>query len=162
MVWGGSETLGGQATILTTRTAGTDADAALANLVADLVTPSAADVAPSSPQQGLTFVLLSPAPPEPESEDARALRLLAVSSIDQRAGLVPVGETPKGVLWRVAGEVAPRASLTAEQGSCSQAITVSQLAVLALALLLAVPTAASRRAARNSPRIVGPTSREAL
>ncbi|MGC5222249.1 glycosyltransferase [Micromonospora sp. DT81.3] len=161
VVWGGSETLGGQATILTTRTAGTEADAALANLVADLVTPSAADVATELAQQGLSFVLLSPAA-EPESEDARALRLQAISSIDQRAGLVPVGETPKGVLWRVAGDVAPRTALTAEQRQVSQTITVSQLAVLALALLLAVPTAASRRAARNSPRIVGPTSREAL
>ena len=76
--------------------------------------------------------------------------------------MVPVGETPKGVLWRVAGEVAPRVELTSEQERLSRTVTAAQLAVLAVALLLAVPTAASRRAARNAPRIVGPTSREAL
>ena len=161
VVWGQSETLGGQATILTTRSTTTPADAALANMVADLVTPSAVDVAAELAGQGLTFVLLSPAA-APESEDARAFRLLAISSIDQRAGLVPVGETPKGVLWRIGGDVAPRGELTPEQERLSRTVTASQLAVLAVAVLLAVPTAASRRAARNSPRIVGPTSREAL
>jgi hypothetical protein len=161
VVWGSSETLGGQATIVTTRAESTDADARLAALVADLVTPSAADVASGLAQNGLAFVLLSPAD-EPESDEARGFRLQAVSSIDQRAGLVPVGETPKGVLWRVSDDVASRPAANPDQERLSVLITASQLAVLAIALLLAVPTAASRRAARNSPRTVGRTSREAL
>ncbi|HWI32495.1 MAG TPA: hypothetical protein VNT50_13505, partial [Microbacterium sp.] len=86
----------------------------------------------------------------------------AVTSIDQRAGLENVGETAKGVLWKVGGDVAVPSGRTSAQEQIWRVVTATQIAVLAIALLLAVPTAASRRAARNAPRIVGPTSREAL
>ncbi|HWI30321.1 MAG TPA: glycosyltransferase [Microbacterium sp.] len=161
VVWGQSETLGGQATIQTTRTEATEADAALADLVADLVTPSTVDAAAELRELGCSFVLLAP-PTGTESDDARAFRLLAVTSIDQRAGLENVGETAKGVLWKVAGDVTVPPGRTSAQEQIWRIVTATQLAVLAIALLLAVPTAASRRAARNAPRVVGPTSREAL
>lgn len=154
VVWGASETIGGQATALTTRAKPSASDAALAGLVADLVTPTSIDAAANLSELGLSFVLLAPAS-APESETARAFRLEAITSIDQRAGFVPVGQTDKGVLWRVTGEPAARAELTRAQADLARGITLSQLAVVAIALLLAVPTAASRRAARQSTRVVG-------
>lgn len=154
VVWGASETIGGQSTILSTRTEPTSSDRVLAGLVADLVTPTSVDAAASLSGLGVSFVLLAPAS-APESEAARTFRLEAVTSIDQRAGFVPVGQTDKGVLWRVTGEPAAPAELTRQESETAHAVTLSQLAVLAIALLLAVPTGASRRAARRSTRVVG-------
>src|SRR5690606_14245134 len=119
VVWGASETLRGQATIVSTRPRATTEDRDLAELTADLVTPAAAAFGARLAEAGVGFGLLAPSEP-PESDAARALRLGAATSLGQRDGLVAVGETAKGSLWRVPGDVAPRpaapASATALAG----------------------------------------------
>jgi hypothetical protein len=155
VVWGGSERLDGQATIISSRTAETADDEAVATLTANLVTSAADDVIGELASAGVSFVLLAPAA-QPESEIARAFRLSAGTALDQRDGLDAVGETDKGVLWRVTSDVEPRAATPAPVRDLARAIALVQLIAVAVALLLAIPTAASRREARRSPRVVGP------
>lgn len=155
VVWGGSETLDGQASILSTRTSETPSDAEVAGLTANLVTSAADDVIGDLAALGVSFVLLAPSV-QPESELARVFRLSAATALDQREGLDAVGETDKGVLWRVTQDVEPRADAPAAARDLALVIGAVQLAAVAVALLLAIPTAASRRQARRTPRVVGP------
>jgi hypothetical protein len=155
IVWGGSETLDGQATIVSTRTSPTAQDRELAELAADLVTTSAEDAVAQLGDWGVSFVLLAPAP-APESDTARTLRLSASTALDQRGTLDAVGDTAKGTLWRVTIDVAPRAAESADVVALARLISGVQLGLLAIAVLLAAPTAASRREARRTPRVVGP------
>ncbi|SFR99263.1 Glycosyltransferase, GT2 family [Microbacterium sp. cf046] len=159
VVWGGSETLNGQATIISTGTTPTPADQEVATLTANLVTSAADDVIGDLAGRGVSFVLLAPAV-APESELARAFRLSAATALDQRDGLDAVGETAKGVLWRVTQPVDPRAQAPASVHDLARLIALVQLLAVAIAILLAIPTAASRREARRSPRVVGPHWRE--
>ncbi|QKJ20006.1 glycosyltransferase [Microbacterium hominis] len=155
VVWGGSETLGSQATIVSTRTSADADDRRVAVLAADLITLAADDVVADLRAYGIGFVVLAPAPGE-ETSAARALRLSASTALDQREGLDAVGDTAKGSLWRVARAPAPRPAASAEVERTAQVIALTQLIVVGVALLLAIPTAAARRAARRSPRVVGP------
>lgn len=155
VVWGGSETLGGQTTLLSTRTEPSPRDVEIAELAADLVTSSAEDVVADLADQGVGFVLLAP-PPAPESDEARTMRLSATTSLDQRESLDAVGQTTKGALWRVTADVAPRPATSAPVRATSAFLAALQLTALGAALLLALPTSASRREARRTPRIVGP------
>jgi hypothetical protein len=155
VVWGASETIGGQATILSTRTRPTSQDAALAELAADLVTPSSEDVVAQLGESGIGFILLAPSPP-PESDAARTVRLSAMTALGQRDSLVVVGDTAKGELWRVVDDVAERPAEAASVATAAWWIALGQLAVFGIALLLAVPTGASVREARRTPRVVGP------
>lgn len=159
VVWGAGETLGAQSTIVATRTEVGPADVRLAELAADLLTPAAEDVVAGLADAGVGFVLLAPAA-APESDAARTMRITAVNALDQRDRLDAVGETDKGTLWRVDGDLSPRADAGAGTADLATLIAASQVAVIAIALLLALPTAASRRAARRKPRIVGPHWRE--
>ncbi|MFT4230593.1 MAG: glycosyl transferase, partial [Microbacterium sp.] len=154
VVWGPSETLDGQSALLATRRAPSAADEELAELTADLVASSAPGVVEELIGDGVSFVLLAPAA-EPESERARATRIKAVTAIDQREQLVAVGETSSGLLWRAVATPEARAGLSAGQRSTAGWIAASQIAVFVIAVLLAVPTSGSRRAARTSPRTVG-------
>lgn len=158
VVWGPSETIGGQATFLATRTQATSQDAEVAELAADLVTPAADDVVAELAGHGIEFVLLAPA--QPETDAARAMRLSATTALNQRETLDAVGQTTKGELWRVVDGVAPRPEEQASAVVLARGIAIGQLAILGIAMLLAVPTAASRREARRTPRIVGPHWRE--
>jgi len=155
VVWGGSETLNGQATIISTRSTASAADQEVATLTANLVTSAAEDTIGELASDGISFILLAPAV-APESALARAFRLAAETALDQREGLDAVGETAKGTLWRVTQPVEPRAAVSASVHDLARAIALAQLAAVAVALLLAIPTAASRREARRSPRVVGP------
>ena len=155
IVWGGSETLNGQATIISTRANETAADEEVAFLTANLVTSAADDVVGQIAAEGVGFVLLAPAG-APESEIARAFRLSASTALDQRDELDAVGETAKGALWRVTQAVETRAGAPASVHDLARLIAFSQLAAVAVALLLAIPTAASRREARRTPRVIGP------
>jgi len=148
VVWGGSETLGGQATIIATRSEADDEDITLAHLAADLVGEAAGDAVADLAAEGVEFVLLAPAA-EPESDAARGLRLSAQTALDQRDGLDAVGETSKGTLWRVTIPVAPRAE--ASVPAFVRWIAPAQLAAVGIALLLAIPTSATRRRARIAP-----------
>lgn len=155
VVWGASETLGGQTTMLSTRTRPTQQDAVVAELAADLVTSSADDVVAALSEVGVSFILLAPAMPT-ESDAARTMRLSASTALNQRDTLDSVGDTAKGELWRVIGDVAPRPQEAASVVGIARLIAIGQLIVLGIALLLAVPTTASRREARRTPRVVGP------
>lgn len=159
VVWGGSETLDGQATMISARSAETAADQEVATLTANLVTSAAEDVIGDLAANGVSFILLAPAT-QPESDIARALRLSAQTALDQRDGLDAVGETAKGALWRMTQPVEPRAGVPASVRDTARAILLAQLIAVGVALLLAVPTAASRREARTSPRVVGPHGQE--
>ncbi|GAA2984377.1 GT2 family glycosyltransferase [Microbacterium terrae] len=159
VVWGGSETLGGQSTIVNTRTEPSESDVEVAEIAVDLVTAAADDVVGRLAGYGVEFVLLAPAD-QPESDAARSMRLTAQTSLDQRETLDSVGDTVKGGLWRVTDEVAGRVAAPAGTAGIAAAIAASQLLVVAVALLLSLPTAASRRAARRTPRIVGPHWKE--
>lgn len=155
IVWGGSETLGGQSTIVSTRTDASPQDESVAALAAGLMTGAAEDVVAALVEDGISFVLLE-APTPPESDAARTMRITAESAINQRDGLGAVGTTAKGELWRVVAPVDERAQVGAPVRSTSAIIATVQCAIAAIALLLALPTAASRREARRYPRVVGP------
>lgn len=154
VVWGGSATLGGQSTLDATRTQARPADEELAALAADLVTPSSEDAVAALAARGIGFVLLDPGPGG-EDDVIRGARLTAATSLDQRDSLDAVGATARGDLWRVTSGVEPRAALDANQTRLQQLVAAAWIAVLVIALLLAVPTAASRRVARRTPRTVG-------
>ncbi len=159
VIWGGSETLGGQSTVLTTRSEPTAADRELAALTADLIGTADAAVVPDLAARGIAFVLLAAAPDQ-DAEAVRALRLTAATALDQRPGLDAVGDTARGVLWRVTEEVTPRAEPSREVADLARGIAIAQLIVVGVCLLLAVPTAASRRSARRTSRVVGPAHEE--
>lgn len=159
VIWGGSETLGGQSTTVATATTATVSDEELAQIVADLVTPTSQDAVDRLAAQGISFVVVSSEAAD-ETDQARALRLSAESSLDQRDGLDDVGATPKGTLWRVSVDVADRASLSTAGANLGVLIAVVQVVVMVMALLLSVPTAATRRQARRTSRLVGPRARE--
>ena len=148
LVWGSSETLGGASTILTTRTVASAGDEELAAIATDLVSPGAADPTPRLASIGVGFVLLAP------SESASAeLELQGKAAMNARASLESVGDTSRGSLWRVQGDIAPRANVTSAVAGLAGTIGIIQLVVFAIAVLLAVPTLASRRAARGHPRL---------
>jgi GT2 family glycosyltransferase len=159
IVWGGSDTLTGASTLLATRTRESETDARLAQLVADLTTPTSQDVVARLADEGVRFIVLAGAA-DSETDQARALRLSAKTSLDERDSLEGVGETPKGALWRVAAEVGDREGVSAATQHLANIVILLQLVVVAVALLLSVPTAASRRQARRMSRIVGPRPRE--
>ncbi|GAA1841658.1 glycosyltransferase [Microbacterium koreense] len=155
VVWGGSETLGAQSTIVATRTTATPQDDEVARLAAGLVGDSADDVVATLAADGVSFVLLEQAA-EPVSGAARSFGLTAEAAIDQRDGLEPVGETARGILWRINGEVSARAAAAPSAQHMSGLISAAQIGVTLIALLLAVPTSTSRLEARRIPRVVGP------
>lgn len=155
VVWGASETLGGQTTLLSTRSEATAQDEELAALAADLVTPSSEDVVMQLVDRGIAFILLAPTTP-PETDAARTMRLSATTALGQRDTLVVVGDTAKGELWRVDLDVADRPRQAASATVIGRWIAAGQVAVFGIALLLAIPTGASIRAARRTPRVVGP------
>ncbi|KJL41253.1 glycosyltransferase [Microbacterium trichothecenolyticum] len=155
VVWGASETIGGQTTLLSTRTEPTPQDTELAGLAADLVTPSSEDVVGQLAARGIGFILLAPST-QPETDAARTMRLSAMTALGQRDTLVVVGDTAKGELWRVVDEIAPRPEEAASVSILGRWVAFGQLAIFGIALLLAVPTAASIREARRTPRVVGP------
>ncbi|WP_022878765.1 glycosyltransferase [Microbacterium sp. B19] len=155
VVWGGSATLGGQSTVEATRTWARPADQELATLAADLVTPSSEDAVAGLAARGIRFVLLESGPGG-EDDVIRGARLTAATSLDQRNTLDSVGATTRGDLWRVTVDVQPRAALDDHQVALQRLVTGASIGVLLVALLLAIPTAASRRVARRTPRTVGP------
>jgi len=159
VAWGSSATLGAQSTILNTaiEPQGTD----ISTLAVDLLSARTFDAPGELASLGIHFVLLGQVEGS-ESDAARAFRVEAVTALDQRAGFVKVGETDKGVLWRMEAEPADRAEPTRAQAGMSSSIIVIQLIVVFAALLLAIPTRASRRAARSRSRIVGRSAEEPI
>ncbi len=154
VVWGGSETLGGQSTLVTTRTSLTGADLDAAQVAADLSSDTATDVVAELAEHGVGFVLVAPETRD-ETAEARATRLAARTALNAREGLDVVGETDKGQLWRVSAAVEPRADAPAASQAAVNVAWGAIAVVFAVALLLALPTRGSRSASRTRPRVVG-------
>ncbi|WP_159502504.1 glycosyltransferase [Microbacterium sp. 18062] len=159
VVWGGSDTLGGHSTVSATRTAPTAQDEEVAALTADLITSTSQDVVSRVAAHGIRFVVLA-AGTDSETDAARAMRLSAETALDQREELDDGGDTPKGSLWRISADAADRPGASAAEHRVAIGIGAVQLVVVAVAVLLSLPTAASRRQARRTPRTVGPRARE--
>lgn len=159
LVWGASDTLSAQTTMLSTATEPHGED--ISGLAVDLLSSRDFDAPEELAARGIHFVLLGRLADD-ESDAAREFRLSAVTALDQRAGFVRVGETDRGVLWRLDAEPAPRAEPTRIEQGAGQTIVILQIVVILAALLLAVPTRASRRAARAQSRIVGRSPEEPM
>ena len=159
VVWGASETLGAQTTILSTaeQPRGTD----IAALSVDLLSARDFDAPGELAAHGISYVLVAQVPGD-EADQARSMRTSAITAIDQRAGFVHAGTTDRGVLWRVDTDIAAPATLTNAQEHQARLVVTLQLIFLFAALLLALPTRASRRAARAQSRIVGRAPEEPL
>lgn len=159
VAWGASETLGAQTTILSTATEIQGAD--LTALAVDLLSARDFDAPGELAEHGISYVLLAKKTGD-EDDRARAFRTTAVTSLDQRVGFVQAGSTDRGVLWRLESDVAERPGLTGGQNATARLVITLQLIVVFAALLLAIPTRASRRAARAQSRIVGRAPDEPL
>lgn len=151
VVWGSSDSLGAQSTVLSTQSEFSAAEEDLAGRIADAMTPQAQNV--TFADLGIRFVLIEPV--TATSGPAAALRAQAVAAFDRNSAFTAVGETGKGALWGVTGEVAPRPALTSDDRSLSAIATIAALVSLVIAVLLAIPTRASVRAARVRPRMIG-------
>ncbi|WP_029149310.1 glycosyltransferase [Microbacterium indicum] len=160
VVWGASETLGGQSTLDSTAAALTEADETVASLASDIASGSAGSVADRVADSGLSFVLLRESAGD-QNSDQRTMSLTTQASMDQRSGFVRVGETARGVLWRLDAQPSERAPLAGEAASLSWTLSLVTLAIIVAALLLAFPTRSTRRAARAVPRALGPSLEEA-
>lgn len=152
VVWGGSATLGGQTTLRSARSGPLAGDAETAQVVAELVAAPTGDAVTVLAEHGVAFVVL--APPADGADAARARGIAAEAVLDQRDDLESVGDTGKGMLWRVVPDVAERVATPAEHRRAGQ-IAGIQLGVLAVALLLAMPTPSSLLFSRRKSRVVG-------
>ncbi|MFK4762937.1 glycosyltransferase family 2 protein [Microbacterium sp. ZW T5_45] len=157
VVWGASETLGAQSTLLSTATdiVGTDITA----LSVDLISARDFDAVDELTALGIRNILLAEV--HDEGDRARNLRTSAVTSLNQRAGFVQAGTTSRGELWSIDDEIT-RAAPAAAVRATGHLVATVQLVVVFAALLLAIPTRASRRAARARSRIVGRAPDEPL
>lgn len=158
VVRGASETLGAQTTMLSTAVEPQGRD--VSTLAVDLISARDFDAPAQLLGEGISYVLLAEVPGE--GDRARSLRTASIAAIDQRAGLVQAGSTDRGVLWRLEGEPTAPASLTGTQEGTARLVVTLQLLVVLAALLLSIPTRASRRAARAQSRIVGRAPEEPL
>ncbi|WP_407358369.1 glycosyltransferase [Microbacterium sp. LTA6] len=159
VAWGGSETLGAQTTMLSTATEIQGAD--ITALSVDLLSARDFDAPAELAELGINYVLLAQIPGD-EDDKARAFRTTAVTSLDQRAGFVQAGSTDRGVLWRLEADATAREGLTGAQTATARLVITLQLIIVFAALLLSIPTRASRRAARGQSRIVGRAPDERL
>ncbi|WP_417554194.1 glycosyltransferase [Microbacterium sp.] len=151
VVWGASATLTAQSTLISTATRVQGDD--IAATAVDMLSGRDFDAAKTLAGEGIGFVLLGQTPDE--QDRARGMRDQATTSIDARSGFINAGQTSRGMLWRVDAKIASRAALTAAQSTAASLITLVQVLIVIAALLLAIPTRASRRAARSRSRIVG-------
>jgi GT2 family glycosyltransferase len=119
----------------------------LAILAGNLSSRSGFDPVPALSTFRVEFVLLPTA-----EAGASAVRQRVAESLDATAALSPVGETPVGTLWRVpsyADTAAPATGLT----RLALGILLAQALVIALALLLAIPTTRRRRVVTESAQL---------
>lgn len=158
LIWGPSATLGAQTTMLSTATR-VQGDH-LATDAVDLLSARDFDAAGALADRGIGFVLLSSA--AGRSDQARSMVDAAITAIDQRSGFVKAGETPNGMLWQIDAPIAARAESSDAERTAGRLIGLAQIVVVLAALLLAIPTRASRREARARSRVVGRAADEPL
>ncbi|MFT4214502.1 MAG: glycosyl transferase, partial [Microbacterium sp.] len=150
VVWGETSSLGGQTTLRSARTGPDAGDAATAQAVAELIADPSGDVVARLAEHGVAFVLLATA--TGESEAARAVRIEAETSLNQRDDLEIVGDTGKGMLWRITADVTDRDTTATARAA---RIGLLQLGIVVVSLLLAVPTRRSLAQSRRRPRVIG-------
>jgi len=125
----------------------------LAALAANLVAPSGLDVSDVLAARHVRFVLLEPAG---AGTDAATVDDV-VAALDGNPTLAPVGDTDTGRLWRVvAADDAPLAAADPVPGG--GVVLAVQLSILALTLLLAVPTSLRPRRRAEPTEAEGPTA----
>jgi GT2 family glycosyltransferase len=157
VVGGVGDTFDNQSTLVTTSTTLTADDEKVATLAGNLVSQGGLDPSALLSEFGVQFVLLtSPATAIGEDVSTPAKRMVdrAATSLDSNAVFAHVGPTDRGTLWRFEGETAPPA-VPADVPLASTLVLVGLALIFGFALLLAIPTATSRRAAEGRPRTVG-------
>lgn len=160
VVWGASETLGGASTLANSAVAVSGDDEWLADVAASVISGSSDAITGPLADAGVSFVLLRQSG-APRTSDQRVMALTAQASMDQRAGFVRVGETARGVLWRVDGEPSERDGLTGSDSTAAWTVGAAQAAVILAALLLAISTRRTRDEARLAPRTIGDERKDA-
>jgi len=136
---GAGTTLDETSTLWTTRSSVDDSARTLAVLAGNLSSRSGFDAVPALAAFRVEFVLLPTA-----DGGAVAVRQRLAESLDAAPALTPVSDTPVGTFWRVqsyAGAPSPGTVFTRP----AIGILIGQGLVVALALLLAIPTARRRR-----------------
>ncbi len=156
VVWGETASLGGQTTLRSARSEGDAADDETAQLTAGLIADPDGEVIHDLAAHGVAFVLLQDTA---QTDAARALRLEAETSLDQRPDLEIVGDTTRGKLWRITTDVTARPVADAGQ---AWRVAILQGGIILAALLLALPTRGSLAQARLLPRVVGLPRRKRL
>jgi len=144
---GSGSTLERITTLETTRAEIDDVDRSLAELVANLVSDSGLDTAAALDDQQVEYVLLR------DRGVGSVAYARAVDALGANPDLVAIGVTPLGMLWQYPdAPSAPPATTPGPWGTPLGAMSASlQIAIFAIFLLLAIPTARRRgvRAARG-------------
>ncbi|CAN5249707.1 hypothetical protein BH11ACT3_BH11ACT3_25500 [soil metagenome] len=142
---GTGTTLDETSSLVSTRRGVRDADARLAELAGNLASRSGYDPTEELQDLQLAFVVLTPTPADATAPEA-SIRQRAAEALDAAAVLVPVGDT---ALWRFPGLTYSPAAITAPSTFFAVSPWV-QLAIVAIALLLAIPTRRRRRTVRTA------------
>lgn len=157
IVRGAGDTLDNQSTILTTGENLTSNDEQVTLLAGNLVSQGGFDPAPTLAALDVQYVLLPPAVVEPGAQlspEASTTTSRASAALDSSPVLAHIGPTDRGTLWRFEGET-DAAATVGPVSPFSTPVLIGWAIVFGFALLLSVPTAASRRAAEESPRTIG-------
>lgn len=125
----------------------TDAADELAELAANLAVRSGLDVAPALDAADVRFVLLSERARTTGADAPRDDAASIAAALDANVLLVAVGDTDAGRLWRVVVDDETPAAIAARPATAVP-ILAGQLGILALTLLLAVPTGPRPRRVR--------------
>ena len=150
---GRGATLDDQSTLDATATGFSPLDERLATLAGNLVSRSGYDFQRDLAELAVEFVVLE----SPATDDANDVFVRAREALDGNRLLVPVGETPNGLLWR-ASEVP---SIDAPSGPANTAsaygvaVLIGQGLVLLVTVLLAVPTTRRRKRVTQTGDVVG-------
>lgn len=156
---GAGTTLDAQSTLWTTRR-GTDAtERELAKLAGNLASTSGFGPAASLQTFQIEFVVLpqlgggtvGAGTVQAGTAQAAAVRQRVAESLDGTATLTRVGETEAGTLWRVPGFTVAKAETVAPT-RLAVVVLIGQGIVIALALLLAIPTGRRRRVVTETAR----------
>ncbi|GAA2080293.1 hypothetical protein GCM10009840_14590 [Pseudolysinimonas kribbensis] len=140
---GAGTTLDAESTLWSTRTGLGRTGREIADLAGNLASQSGADVSTPLQRLQLEFVVLAPPPAAPTTAQ-QALQQRASESLDGNATLTAVGSTSLGTLWRFGGLHLAHTSSPART-PLGVAVLVAQGVIVALALLLAIPTGRRRR-----------------